>query len=755
MREMEHYKASKTWTIRRRVVGLIKSLLLASALAELSLSSGLTQEMSVPNAGFEDLDDATGFAKDWIRGFGPGTQATAEVDSTCVHTGQGSLRITDATPTEAYKYALVNTSWLDVQPRTTYELCCWARGRQVGKAFIGMGFDGAGEHRQGLPIGDFDWREVRFRVTVPDGCHQAMVRFITDGVTDGLWIDDVTCGVASVQLGNIREVRYPRTYESWYPRTPGHVPAQLVVVDLQRADHDTRAMLTALQGIVNRHEPRLYLLNPTDPAGYDELWLSEMRRCGYTSSDEIRLDPAAAVDRYRSEISGLIVWDPDLSASANAAWMLAGIKDALPTSPAGINRFGLPLVEDLRGRWKSNVEAYREMLERYFDQMCPHLVAWEYPFSNALQSRDVMVQQRVFQFWVTAYTDNEPGSDPPAEMALVEELLARTPGNVPVMGWPMYGDKGVEEYTAVRLLSEYGKWVPGTEFTSNGTVHSAIRPPAAVFQQADAKADHASLPLRTDKLYITTNILDSGDAHWYWQFYQRRLWDDPLRGSTPTGYGMNVTLVDALPLVAQWYYQHRAPRDSFFALLYMNAPVYASRFADEDRERIWREYVAWLDTYRNELDMDGIELYSGGSSGPSAVTPLLQRFTRGMPGLRYILTDLGRHSDTTSENAAQLLDGVAVFRTLTNFRIWTRPEDLRRRTMEDENHWLVGEIRSHAPAQRPGFMSALAISWLYYPAWLADLRTRLPADYEPVSPGELADLFRRWQAPSPDTPHDR
>ena len=48
---------------------------------------------------------------------------------------------------------------------------------------------------------------------------------------------------------------------------------------------------------------------------------------------------------------------------------------------------------------------------------------------------------------------------------------------------------------------------------------------------------------------------------------------------------MNVTLLDALPLVAQWYYE-KQPRDSFFALQYMNAPVYASRFADADRERI-------------------------------------------------------------------------------------------------------------------------------------------------------------------------
>ena len=121
-----------------------------------------------------------------------------------------------------------------------------------------------------------------------------------------------------------------------------------------------------------------------------------------------------------------------------------------------------------------------------------------------------------------------------------------------------------------------------------------------------------------------------------------------------------------------------------------------------------------------------------------------------MPGLSYVLTDLGRHRDTTPENAAQLLDGVAVFRTLTDFRIWTRSEDVLSRTMEDENHWLSGEIAAHAPQQRPGFMSALAISWIYYPAWIKDLHSRLPAHYEAVGPGELAHLFRKSLAPPQD-----
>ena len=91
-----------------------------------------------------------------------------------------------------------------------------------------------------------------------------------------------------------------------------------------------------------------------------------------------------------------------------------------------------------------------------------------------------------------------------------------------------------------------------------------------------------------------------------------------------------------------------------------------------------------------------------------------------------------------------MLDGVAVFRTLTNFRIWTTSEEVHLRTMEDENAWLLQEITSHAPTARPGFVSAMAISWNYYPAWINDLHSRFPADYEAVSPDVMARLLRQW-----------
>ncbi len=729
--------------------------------AVLVCSSSAAAAPTIPNPGFEMVDASTGFAAGWIRGLGPGTEGSAEIVETVARSGKRSLHIADRTPHQAYRYVLVNTDWIAAKPETTYILRFHVRGRTVGRCFVGVACEGAGEHRQQLPVGDYEWGEVAFRFTTPAGSGRIRVQLAADDIAD-LWFDDLSIETSPIQLAGIAEARAGKR-KSWYPRTEGKLPRRLAVLDVSSESADVRALMVALQGIVNRKAPRLYLMNPTNPRGYDEMWLRYMQEKGYTGPEERLATAEEALKRFRANVRGAIVWDDALPGSRHAAWMLSGIRNALPASAETAARFGLPIVEDLRGRWKRNVEAYRYVWEKHRSDLAVDILAWDYPLNDALTSRDVMVQKRVFMFWVSAPLDNEPGADPIAEMELLEEVLSQTPGNIPVMGWPMHGIKGVEEYTGVRLLSEYAKWVPGTAFNSNGTVHSAIRPERRVFSAAfwkgqdDNAGETPALregdPAR-DKVYISVNILDSGDAQWYWQFHQRRIWDDPVRGTVPIGYGMNMTLSDALPVVAQWYHENRTPNDSFFGLMYMNAPVYASRFRKEDRERIWSEYVRLTGDYLKRMGMEGLELYTGGTGGARASEELLRRFTKGIPGLRYVLAGLGRHSDVKPDAAAETLDDTAVFHTLTNFRVWSLTENLMEKNMADENAWLLGEIAANTPTSRPGFMSAMAISWIYFPSWLADLKAKLPERYVMVSPGDLARLWSE-AAKLPTKPGDR
>lgn len=111
-------------------------------------------------------------------------------------------------------------------------------------------------------------------------------------------------------------------------------------------------MLTSLQGIVNREQPRLYLLASLslfdleskyqmDPEGMkrpvtelDAWWLEWFQKKGWIDPDSIMKPgtPADVVEYFRDDIKGLVKWDVSVGATLNAAFMAAGAEDFLPVS---------------------------------------------------------------------------------------------------------------------------------------------------------------------------------------------------------------------------------------------------------------------------------------------------------------------------------------------------------------------------------------------------------------------------------------
>ncbi|MEN8128421.1 MAG: hypothetical protein ABFR90_11560, partial [Planctomycetota bacterium] len=163
----------------------------------------------------------------------------------------------------------------------------------------------------------------------------------------------------------------------------------------------------------------------------------------------------------------------------------------------------------------------------------------------------------------------------------------------------------------------------------------------------------------------------------------------------------------------------------------------------KDQDRILAEFASLTGDYCRKMDMKGIEVYNGGWG--SKTPPTLQTFPRfvdAIDGLDYILADLGRHDMTTPGTANYMLGDTAVFHTLTRFQVWSNSEETERNDMDVANAWLLNEITSNAPTERPGFMSAMAVSWYYFPTWLKDLQEKLPDNYVVVAPHDLARLFR-------------
>src|SRR5258707_15604118 len=99
---------------------------------------------------------------------------------------------------------------------------------------------------------------------------------------------------------------------------PARKLAAMRLGELTSHDWDMRLTLTCLQGLVNRSQPRLYLVEDR----YDELWLDWLRERG--DVDEIDwLEVGQVFERFLPEVKVMFVADPRIPATVNVATMLA------------------------------------------------------------------------------------------------------------------------------------------------------------------------------------------------------------------------------------------------------------------------------------------------------------------------------------------------------------------------------------------------------------------------------------------------
>ncbi len=107
-------------------------------------------------------------------------------------------------------------------------------------------------------------------------------------------------------------------------------PAPAVVFDARTLDWEERCTAEALQGLVNRSGPRLYLDNGQ---AHDQRWLDlYAERAGLTYERLVGL--RALLERFAPETQGLVVYDPLQDASRYVAITLAGVDGLVPVSPA-------------------------------------------------------------------------------------------------------------------------------------------------------------------------------------------------------------------------------------------------------------------------------------------------------------------------------------------------------------------------------------------------------------------------------------
>jgi hypothetical protein len=501
---------------------------------------------------------------------------------------------------------------------------------------------------------------------------------------------------------------------------------------------EQRLTLACLQGLVNRQQPRIYLVYDR----FDEMWLEWMRERG--DVQEIKwVGTEQLYEKFLPTVSKLVVTDPDLPGSINVATMLAATQGWLPVTPRVLPLFEeLPIAMDLRGRWEKDIDAYRWFYSTYGNQLTDRACACLGPAIYEL--RDYVVEFKIPLFWVSPHDPRKEhvqfskndqlhkSVSPAEEEEFVRELLLKLPPNIPCLGWWDHGVAGQEqigEQLGVTLASQYAKFQVCTAFDgycrgfSNLSVHSGT---TGAFKQKTYPP-----PALEDKIYVTC-IRTDGDGPNFWRQAFRKLWDDPDHGKTPVAWQLGPAMYDLAPDILDYYYRRATAADTFVNALtgigYIHESEYAVKLPESAREAIWDQFVELSNRYFKLLDLSTLTTWG------VMRRPMIERFTR-LSGIQGIFAHYLRRGKNFE---AYEVKGVPVFPSITgNASLLGTPAGHCRAVAD-----IVNEIKSVQPKRLPAFHFASLTNWAVDLKVIVDVEKALGPDYVFVRPDQMTALYK-------------
>lgn len=330
-------------------------------------------------------------------------------------------------------------------------------------------------------------------------------------------------------------------------------PTELAVVNSKGLDCETRLSLSALQGLVNASEPRIYQVS----GPWDEHWLRYYRDKFGVGFRRLR-NPMQLFKLYRDVPKGTVIYDLSVPDTKNLATTIAGLEGLIPASSkyaAELERHGLAPKEDLRGRFKDRLSAYAwakdTLLPRCNRRILGSLCVgsrgqW---LENRTELVDYMVANRSFVFHLSAARRDRE------ENRLFDEVLEAAGGPGVLMGWHCVRDQE-KEYVA--RAARKGFFVLCSPQSPNLTVHGGIPRARRRYAQVKPKA-----PAKLEKKVYLALYMTDGDAIWAMSNLQSENWLSKKRGSFPFSWGLLPLMYDIMPGMLKYYYE-TATRNDYF-----------------------------------------------------------------------------------------------------------------------------------------------------------------------------------------------
>lgn len=385
-------------------------------------------------------------------------------------------------------------------------------------------------------------------------------------------------------------------------------PLNAVLYDGTGTSAENRIAAMTLAGIVNREQPRLYLLNVYEAWSYnqtDEMWRDIYAQDGGVSFTVIS-DINELVQFFINDINGAITYDPTLTYGnfdgqnfrwqAEVAAMIGGLTDCIPlpysNNTIQINRPDSVWVPDhFNGQQPIKISARLELehhpwnnteltqQHRYF-----HILDWAL---ETLLSRtntrkfylreitDWAVNKRMFQLNLagTESLNFYSLSDEKAEK--IEQVMTYLQQSHPDTIFHVYGWMRPEPL--VQWISAWGGSFHET-LLSNLSWHHVFPADDDFDYHRPSIVQPEDITLE-DKHYVIFIGSEGDTGNWNMGF-QAGAWHSASRGQVPLGWGFNLHFFREFPFLAQYYFRTSTEKDGFISVTNPLGYAYADMFPD-------------------------------------------------------------------------------------------------------------------------------------------------------------------------------
>lgn len=326
------------------------------------------------------------------------------------------------------------------------------------------------------------------------------------------------------------------------------------VLDINGFSTAQRLLARSLQGLVNRSEVRLYIVDGNGQAGLAEQnWLSRYQQQeGVTVAGSLDLPGALAM--FHTEVAGYVLADESEPWTIDAAASY-GARDrgvvATPDTVPALDAAGIALQRDLRRRWSTAAAAYLTLAAEVWSGL-------DSPSLAVLRPGDSLWDFTAEQGILTVFA--RPGDD---AWAVVASLIRRVPAGHAIYGY--VADTGDQEATALIAISAAGNWLVPTDTTANLSVHVAIGGGRAGLKVPDPPGNVQ--PCSKDQVNVVVVVSDGDNvALAEHRYVQPDYWTSPQRGSVPLGWSLPPELATLAPAMWDRYASEVAPSDELVGM---------------------------------------------------------------------------------------------------------------------------------------------------------------------------------------------